>query len=149
MKDLTEEVLPNASCVFILYKDDKVLLHLRDDKAPTNPNTWALFGGGIDEEETPTQCVVREAKEELNYTLTNPTFLLVSRQDHKVFEFEHVFFQEYDNQPLTLQEGADIGWFSKDELPNTMRRCQRLLVQLLFTYLEDKELITYTNKKHS
>lgn len=133
-----KQIFTNASCVFMLYKNDQVLLHLRDDKAPTNPNTWALFGGGIEEDETSIECVKREAKEELNYTLTNPQLLLITKQVHTVFTHEHVYYQEYDGSKLTLCEGADMKWYDKNNLPENMRDAQRNLVNHLFTYLDDK-----------
>ncbi|USN54704.1 MAG: NUDIX domain-containing protein [Candidatus Peribacteria bacterium] len=54
--------------IFIKNKQlNQFVLMLRDDK-PTIPlpNMWCLFGGGIDEDETPLAAVERELTEEID-----------------------------------------------------------------------------------
>jgi len=53
----------------------EILLYLRDN-IPTIPfpNHWDLFGGHIEEGETPERALVREVKEELDYDLKNYKF---------------------------------------------------------------------------
>src|SRR5262249_15939040 len=43
----------------------KVLLHLRDDQTPFNPNRWACFGGLNEGNESFGECFVRELHEEI------------------------------------------------------------------------------------
>ena len=53
----------------------KLLIYLRDDKPEISfPNHWDLFGGHVDEGETPEQALVRELKEELNVDITDYQF---------------------------------------------------------------------------
>ncbi len=48
----------------------KVLLHLRDEKAPVNPSKWALFGGMSESEDRdPIGTFIREIREELGVKL--------------------------------------------------------------------------------
>ena len=49
----------------VLSNDHKLVLQLRDDKAPTFPGHLATFGGGIEKGETPLQAIMRELNEEL------------------------------------------------------------------------------------
>ena len=51
-------------------RDGKLLIYLRDDK-PTIPfpNHWDLFGGHVEEGETPEQALCRELREEIGVTL--------------------------------------------------------------------------------
>src|SRR3954464_15468376 len=45
-----------------------LLLQLRDIKAPTYPHHWGLFGGHMEEGESPDFAVWRELQEELQLT---------------------------------------------------------------------------------
>lgn len=60
-----------ATCL-LFDKKDKLLIYLRDDK-PTIPfpNHWDLFGGWIEDGETPEQALTREVKEELGIDITD------------------------------------------------------------------------------
>jgi 8-oxo-dGTP diphosphatase len=60
-----------AGVKIALMVGDKLLLHLRDNKPGLfNANMWDFIGGGREGSETPTECVVREVKEELGITLS-------------------------------------------------------------------------------
>jgi 8-oxo-dGTP diphosphatase len=41
------------------------LLQQRDDKAPSFPLCWSLFGGEVEPGETPEQAIIRELQEEI------------------------------------------------------------------------------------
>src|SRR5215213_9108905 len=45
-----------------------LLLQLRDEIAPTYPHHWGLFGGHMEEGESPDRAVWRELQEELQLT---------------------------------------------------------------------------------
>lgn len=49
----------------VLSQDNKIILQMRDQHAPTFPNHLATFGGGIEAGESPMHALVRELKEEL------------------------------------------------------------------------------------
>lgn len=107
----------------VLYDDQKrFLLQHRDDSIDFAPGLWAFFGGGLEKDETPEHCVVRECFEELNYVLKNPDHVLKSKyamHDAKG-KFRkgtlYVFMEKCtDKSCLKLQEGQDWGWFSFEE----------------------------------
>ncbi len=52
--------------------EGKVLLQHRTDDAPRLPGYWALFGGGIEEGETPEQGLKRELMEEIEWEVKKP-----------------------------------------------------------------------------
>ena len=58
--------MKKIAAIIFENNEDEILLYLRDNK-PTIPfpNHWDLFGGYVEEGETPEQALVREVKEEL------------------------------------------------------------------------------------
>jgi len=74
-------------------KTCSVLLHLRDDKTPIHPNQWGFFGGLNEGPESPTECFLREFKEETGVTLNGEEVQPVCNylnQKHKTWRY--VFF---------------------------------------------------------
>jgi 8-oxo-dGTP pyrophosphatase MutT (NUDIX family) len=60
----------NVSVLILHNNESKVLLQHRTEDAPTFPDYWAFFGGGIEEGESAEQAVKTESLEELGYELT-------------------------------------------------------------------------------
>ncbi len=59
-----------------LLHEDKLLMHLRDNKPGLfNANMWDFPGGGREGEETPYECAIREVQEELGIILTEQSFI--------------------------------------------------------------------------
>ena len=64
----------------IILKNDQnqILLYLRDNKPEIPfPHYWDLFGGYIEEGETPEQAIIRKVKEELNLNLKIKDFKIL------------------------------------------------------------------------
>ena len=100
----------------ILYDENlNLLFQHRDSQAPTIPNQWAHFGGGMKEKETPLQCVKRECFEELEYELKNPEFVEKISYPDQIF---YLYVEKYDGSPFQVHEGDKAGWFSIDEIKN-------------------------------
>ena len=61
-----------ATTLCYIQKDDQYLMlhRIRKHKDP-NQNKWIGVGGGIEPNETPDQCLLREVKEETGLTLTS------------------------------------------------------------------------------
>lgn len=108
--------------LFVL-RDNKgrILLQHRSKNAPTKPDFWAFFGGGIDRNETPEDAVRREAKEELQVELGKLKLFKRYEFEQKMGLYEKYVF----TAPLTYsieelkkqqQEGQDLGLFSYEEL---------------------------------
>lgn len=91
----------------------EILLHLRDNKTPNDPNKWSCFGGGMEDGETPDQCFIREIKEELGVDFKIEDLKLLTTYYSPQFESEHwVFYIESSllKSDMTLGEGADFDW---------------------------------------
>lgn len=100
----------------ILYDEEKrVLIQHRTKDAPRYPGKWGLFGGAIEEGETPEEAVKRECMEELGYPLENPKLILIDNEGIKAY----IFVEKYDkSKKLILKEGDDMKWVGFEELKN-------------------------------
>jgi 8-oxo-dGTP diphosphatase len=124
--------------VLILYKaDGRLLLQHRTNDAPTFPDYWAFFGGGVEECESAEGAVKRESLEELGYELTSPFLFTTLRFFHQENEhMMHVFIEKYSGGILTLGEGQAMGWFLPGETKDLMmNNHDRSVIQALASVL--------------
>jgi 8-oxo-dGTP diphosphatase len=105
---------PFSASVFLYdAATQSLLLHLRDDKAPTYPNTWAFFGGRGEAGETDVECCLRELKEETGLDLRPDElqrlreYVVTERKQYQI-----IFYAEkaVPLDELVLGEGAGIAW---------------------------------------
>ena len=116
-----------VACIVLYTTQGKILLQHRTDDAPTDPSKWSLFGGRVEEGETPEAAVKRECYEELVYKLQSPRLVLTK----ELFARNYTFIEAYDKkQELNLQEGQGMRWFSYDEL-NDLDLADNVLDMLL------------------
>jgi len=104
--------------VIILEKEGKFLLQLRADSPKINhPNTWGLFGGNIEEGETPIEAIIREIKEELELELKEESIEKVNEfisEKRDIFIFKTTL--EKNLSEIKLNEGQDMKLFSLEEI---------------------------------
>jgi 8-oxo-dGTP diphosphatase len=107
----------------VILIDDKgrVLLQYRDKNTSWYPNYWGVFGGQIEEGETPEKAVRREAKEELEIELTDLKFFRRYELKREKGIYEAFIFIAPLNIPVEKlreqqREGEDLGRFSHNEL---------------------------------
>ncbi len=127
----------NVAVVILYDNDSKILLQHRTKDAPTFPDHWAFFGGGIEDGETAEEAVKREALEELEYKLTAPHLFQIRRLAHQENEYAvHVFVEKYNGGKLILGEGQAMGWFLADETNDMlMNDHDRLVIGSLKSFL--------------
>jgi 8-oxo-dGTP diphosphatase len=105
----------------ILYDNKKrVLIQLREQKPGIDfPGTWSLIGGYIEENEAPENAVIRETKEEINFTPKQIKLLSrkIRMEDGIKFE-ENIYFTKLTKpiSELQLKEGAELKLISKDQI---------------------------------
>lgn len=96
-----------------------IFLHKRDANTPYNPNKWAFFGGLNEGDETPSQCYMRELKEEIGLNLDEKNvFLLCEYFNTELSTYRIVFYSISNVQAceLALTEGFGFGWIQIDSL---------------------------------
>jgi 8-oxo-dGTP diphosphatase len=112
--------IPEIAQVLLFDRSGRLLIYLRDDKPGIPfPNHWDLFGGHVEQGETPEQALAREVKEELGITLKSWQFF--RRFDCAVGDaypnLKHIYWSRLtdDSQDLTLYEGQRLKSISMEE----------------------------------
>ena len=102
----------------IIYKDQKYLLQLRDNKPSILcPNTWAFFGGDVNNGEGFVEAMKRELTEELSW-FPEKLFYLAKSKDSK-FDCINTYYIAHCEVPehaLVLGEGQAMEWFTIDDV---------------------------------
>ncbi len=109
--------MSQAIAVIIEDYDGKILLHLRDEHAPTMQNQWCLVGGRLEKEETWEAAAAREVREETNLKVKKLKFLEQFMRNDKP-QLVYIFHAKVDSrkQKLELGEGKELRFFTPEEL---------------------------------
>lgn len=121
----------HAVAAVIKFNDGRYLLQLRDNKPDIwFPNHWGLFGGAIDDGETPKETLMRELNEELGIEVETDSLKYFTRFD---FDFSYAghktVFREYYSilmspdqmSEMTLGEGQAMQAFTPSEITNGLK----------------------------
>ncbi len=113
----------NSTLCYITRGDEVLMLHRVKKKNDVNKDKWIGIGGKFEGEESPDECLLREAKEETGLTLKSwrcrgiVTFLC-----DPPFEGEYMYLftaDEFEGNLIDCDEG-ELKWVSRaflDELP--------------------------------
>ena len=108
----------NTTLCYITRGDDVLMLHRTKKENDINKDKWIGIGGKFEGNESPDQCLLREAYEETGLTLTNwrcrgvVTFLLEGFEG----EFMYLFTADgFEGQLKECDEG-DLQWISREFL---------------------------------
>ena len=100
----------------------QILLQQRDDNpAIRYPGHWSLFGGTVENDETPAAAIAREVKEEIDFDMRNFGLFREFVQNNK---HEFAFVGELSAEPheLTLSEGQAMNLFAPSQLQELLIR---------------------------
>jgi len=115
----SEDVLPlklNFACVCIIFNEEnKLLLVRRSEEDDWMAGKFALVGGGIEENEIPEECIIREAKEETNLTLKKPKLVYSTIEGNT---FLYVFVSKVSNSDKIKLNDEHTGyvWVNSTEI---------------------------------
>lgn len=99
----------------------KLLMYLRDNKPDLfHANMWDFLGGGREGKETPFECVFREIKEEIDFSLSEKSIIwqkvyLAQKDKKQQAVFMVVKADELDVEKINLTEGQKCRLFTKEE----------------------------------
>ncbi|MDZ8054240.1 MAG: NUDIX hydrolase [Aulosira sp. ZfuVER01] len=102
--------------IAILYQENQFLMQLRDNiPSILYPGYWALFGGHIEQGETPDIAVKREILEEIGYDFPNFSEFACYWDDTVIRHVFHAPLLVSLNQ-LVLNEGWDMGFLTPKDI---------------------------------
>ena len=114
--------MKNTTLCYVLKDDQVLMLHRIKKKNDINKDKWIGIGGKFEGEESPDECLLREAKEETGQTLTSwrcrgvVTFL----SEGDPGEYMYLFTADgFEGELIDCDEG-ELQWVSRDfvnELP--------------------------------
>jgi len=97
--------MKKIAAAILITRDNRVILQRRTKDDRTKPNMLALFGGHMENGETPDQTVKREISEETS--LVEPTFSKLAEQ--------HWYVVKVDTTDFEVYEGAGAEVFRLEE----------------------------------
>ena len=119
MKIISNEQKPKEVVVILPYKENKVLLQLRDIKEDIEfPGCWGFLGGSIDDGENPDDASKRELYEEIGY---KPE-VIYKLGCELIPDIANVISHAYccplsvPVNKIKLMEGIELGLFSLEEV---------------------------------
>ena len=109
----------NTTLCYITRGDEVLMLHRVKKKNDINQDKWIGIGGKFEGEESPDECLLREAREETGLTLENwrcrgvVTFLT---GDPGQGEFMYLFTADRFSGQLKECDEGDLQWVHRDFL---------------------------------
>lgn len=116
LKRRLNETKGEGVSAILINRDGQVLLQQRDDNpAIRYPAHWSLFGGTIEDGESPVAAVAREVKEEIDFEMQNfGLFREFVQNNKREFAFAGEISAGLDQ--LTLSEGQGMNFFYPSQL---------------------------------
>ena len=119
----------------ILTRENEILLSQRRNTGHQDGN-YSLPAGHVEKGETFTQCIIREAQEEINISLKEEDLKVVHVLSRKSFDTDdriEIFFQsskwESEVKNMEPEKCGDLAWFPLDQLPKNMTPWVRTAIQ--------------------
>lgn len=115
-------MMPRSRLTTLCYieKDDcYLMMHRISKKNDINKDKWIGIGGHFEEDESPEECLLREAKEETGLTLTSYQFRGIVTFDCEDYPTEYMCLYTADGYEGTMTECSEgkLEWVPKKQIP--------------------------------
>lgn len=113
-----EERSKLTTLCYIEKDDSYLMLHRVSKKHDVNKDKWIGIGGHFEENESPEECLLREAKEETGFTLTNWSFRGIVTFISEGWDTEYMCLYTadgYEGEMIPCNEGV-LEWVKKEDL---------------------------------
>ena len=123
---------PLRPCVVVILEssEGKITFQLRDNRPGVGSrDCWGLFGGFIEQDESPADAAVREIREELCSFLDPAKLSLVGRVETTTGLYLHIFHYPVTREldKAVLREGQTYAWVSPEELQDGVIHGRRVV----------------------
>ena len=125
----------NSTLCYLLRGNDVLMLHRVKKKNDINHDKWIGIGGKFEFEESPDECLLREAKEETGLTLTSWRCRGVVTFLNEGGEGEYMYLFTADGWKGELKEcdEGDLQWISREFLDSLPKwEGDRIFLDLLW-----------------
>ena len=108
----------NSTLIYVERGDEYLMLHRTKNKNDLNHDKWIGIGGKFEENESPEDCMLREAREETGLTLTSWRYrgIVTFISDTWETEYMHLFTVDDWTGELKECDEGDLEWIKKSEL---------------------------------
>ncbi|MBQ8624210.1 MAG: NUDIX domain-containing protein [Oscillospiraceae bacterium] len=112
--------MKNSTLCYIEQDNAYLMLHRVKKKNDANHDKWIGIGGGLEEGESPLDCILRETFEETGLTLVSPSYRGLVTFVSDIYETEqmHVFTCTDFCGELTDCDEGTLEWVPKSEVIN-------------------------------
>lgn len=110
--------MKNTTLCYITKGNQVLMLHRVKKENDLNRDKWIGIGGKFEENESPEECLLREAMEETGLTLTNYRYcgIVTFVSDRWEGEYMHLFQADGFTGRLRECDEGDLEWVSRDFL---------------------------------
>ena len=113
----------NATAFVILTRNDEVLLLRRTNTSYQNGN-YGLPSGHLEKDELPSECALREAKEEVGVNVIDlkPATVVYNRTGGNNYANFFFYSKKWIGEPENMETDKcdHMGWFNLNKLPENL-----------------------------
>jgi 8-oxo-dGTP diphosphatase len=137
---ITKHIFNIMVSLLLLVKNNKFLLVKRNINEGNYSGFWGLPGGGIEEDETPTDALIREINEELGIMIPNFVFLKKYKTNNNIINvFVHNSSDFNENNIQLNEEHTEFGFFSYYEV-NEMKNVIPTTINFILDYMSNRNM---------